>query len=89
MSSDKPTDDDPIDVVYVYYEDDSEAIHIPAGILRGGFCLWQFTEGRWVLKKESCEPGYEQGLPPVEKGTFEGHLVKTPCRRVPRNVEPL
>jgi hypothetical protein len=66
---------------YEYY-----GVHLPAGVPKGGYCLWQYTAGRWVLKKAACERGYDRGSPPSEKGDFEGHLRKTPCRRIQRRT---
>jgi hypothetical protein len=52
------------------------------GFARGGFAVWHYTRGAWVLEKNACDEGYECGSPPREKGEYEGERRKTAC--VPR-----
>jgi hypothetical protein len=51
------------------------------GFSRGGFAVWQYTGGTWVLRKTACEEGYECGSPPSERGQYEGEMRKTACVR--------
>jgi hypothetical protein len=57
-------------------------LHTTGGFPKGGFAVWQYTAGAWVLRKTACEEGYECGDPPPEKGQYEGEMRKTRC--VPR-----
>lgn len=66
----------------MYYADYFDGIESPTGVLAGGHSLWQYTGGTWVLKNVEAQPGFQQGAPPLEPGAFEGHLKRTPCRRV-------
>jgi hypothetical protein len=49
------------------------------GGIRGGYSLWRYAEGKWVLQKDACEPGYESS-PPQESGSFEGEFRRTAAR---------
>ncbi len=44
-----------------------------------GYCLWEFTNEQWLLKKVHSQRGGVPGRPPLAKGTFEGQLRATPC----------
>jgi hypothetical protein len=54
--------------------------YAPGGLLRGGYCVWAYTQGQWVLQKAACEPGFECGPPPAEPGLFDGDVRRTVCR---------
>ncbi len=49
------------------------------GKVTGGYTLWQYTAGTWVLKKEACDEGYACGTAPKEAGAYEGEIRKTNC----------
>jgi hypothetical protein len=51
--------------------------HTTGGQKPGGFALWQYTAGAWVLKKDACDKGYEPGGPPRGPGRYEGEIRKT------------
>jgi hypothetical protein len=62
---------------YSYYG--AAFLGLPAlgGGLPGGYGLWRHSGGKWVLEKNACAPGFES-RPPIEKGTFEGEIRRTP-----------
>ena len=55
----------------------SRPVTTTRGAIKGGYALWQYTAGNWVLKKDECEEGYECGAPPQEPGSYEGEVRKT------------
>lgn len=56
-----------------------QAAATTAGKSRGGYTLWQYSAGTWVLKKEACDEGYACGVAPREPGSYEGEVRKTNC----------
>jgi hypothetical protein len=61
--------------------DQSLPLETTKGKVTGGYTLWQYTAGTWVLKRDASEEGYECGAPPSEPGRFEGELRKMACVR--------
>jgi hypothetical protein len=47
------------------------------GGIRGGYCIWRYAGGKWLLVKDACEPGF-LGRPPRENGNYEGEFRRTP-----------
>jgi hypothetical protein len=39
-----------------------------------GYCLWEFRNQTWLLKKDCCLAGHVPSQPPVESGRFEGQI---------------
>jgi hypothetical protein len=39
-----------------------------------GYCLWEFRNQTWMLKKDCCQAGYVPSQPPVESGRFQGQI---------------
>jgi hypothetical protein len=44
-----------------------------------GSALWKSVAGEWVLLKCGCVEGYEAGSPPVDRGKYEGEIVRKLC----------
>ena len=42
--------------------------------VEGGYCLWEFRDERWMLKKDCCKEGYVPSEPPAESGRFQGQI---------------
>jgi hypothetical protein len=45
----------------------------------GGYCLWEFQDQVWNLKKQSCGEDFAPGAPPADPGRFDGDIVKKYC----------
>ena len=41
---------------------------------QSGYCLWEFRNENWMLKKDCCREGYVPSQPPVEGGRFQGQI---------------
>jgi hypothetical protein len=41
---------------------------------QGGYCLWEFRDETWMLKKDCCKEGYVPSALPAESGRFEGQI---------------
>jgi hypothetical protein len=48
----------------------------------GGYCVWEYEDETWTVKKESCALGYHPGDAPQEKGRFEGEVLRKHCEPV-------
>jgi len=45
-----------------------------ASNVEGGYCLWEFRDETWMLKKDCCKEGYVPSEPPAENGRFQGQI---------------
>lgn len=41
---------------------------------QSGYCLWEFRNQNWNLKKDCCREGYVPSQPPTERGHFQGQI---------------
>jgi hypothetical protein len=62
---------------YYYFGTAFQGIPPLGGGIQGGYSLWRYAEGKWVLEKDACAPGFES-KPPQAKGTYEGEIRRTP-----------
>jgi hypothetical protein len=41
---------------------------------QGGYCLWEFRDETWMLKKDCCKEGYVPSEPQAESGRYQGQI---------------
>jgi hypothetical protein len=45
-----------------------------------GYCVWSYRNGAWQVELNHCHAGYTPAAPD-RPGDYEGHCVRTACRR--------
>ncbi len=56
------------------------------GKAAGGYGIWEYSRGTWMLRRLVCGVGFAPGEPPEQAGRFEGELIRKYCEPVELDV---